>query len=166
MQSLPELTIPPLPDPPNANLVEDQDYVEQKRLQVERFLVKMGRRSEFVAHGDVRYFLSSEMVGEAGEEGRRAEIRCGFFFWIAREFGGGDKCSVNSTHIYALIVSVVADKVLLSSAIQSHTDAVDPRKGPVLGFLNQIIKPNYDRGFKVYRPSESVEEVSYHYASV
>lgn len=62
MSSLPDFVIPPLPDLLNANLLDDQDYVEQKRLQVERFLARVGRRSEFVADKNVRYFLSNEMV--------------------------------------------------------------------------------------------------------
>ncbi|RUS26402.1 hypothetical protein BC938DRAFT_470808 [Jimgerdemannia flammicorona] len=99
-QTFTDLAIPPLPDPPNANHVEDQDYVEQKRMQVHRFLAKVGRRTELVSDKDVRYFLSSDM---------------------------------------------------------SHTDAVDPRKSPVLGFLN-IITPNYERGLKIYRPSETVKD--------
>ncbi|RUS20791.1 hypothetical protein BC937DRAFT_94370 [Endogone sp. FLAS-F59071] len=99
--SLPDFVIPPLPDLLNASLLDDQDYVEQKRLQVERFLARVGRRSGFVADKDVRYFLSNEM---------------------------------------------------------SHTDVVDPKKSPVLGFLNQIIKPNYERGLRIYKSGELIED--------
>lgn len=52
--------IPPLPEKPGAT---DADYVEKKRLQMERFLVKLFARQEIVeSDSDVQYFLGESMV--------------------------------------------------------------------------------------------------------
>lgn len=42
--------------------IDDQDYVERKRLQVERFFEKMIGRTELIEHADFIHFLSSDMV--------------------------------------------------------------------------------------------------------
>ncbi|KAK9727770.1 hypothetical protein K7432_001589 [Basidiobolus ranarum] len=97
-----DIIIPPLPDSPTQSLINDLDHVENKRLQVERFLCKLASRPEIVDHADMQYFLSNEMT---------------------------------------------------------HLDVIDTRRGTLgFGFLNQIMKPNYERGFRIFRPSEPVEE--------
>ncbi|ORY07488.1 hypothetical protein K493DRAFT_273531 [Basidiobolus meristosporus CBS 931.73] len=100
--AFPNMILPPLPDAPNQALINDLDHVENKRLQVERFLCKLASRPEIVDHPDMQYFLSNEMT---------------------------------------------------------HLDVIDTRRGTLgFGFLNQIMKPNYERGFRIFRPSEAVEE--------
>lgn len=42
--------------------MDDQDYVERKRLQVARLMEKLVARSEFTSNPDFIHFLSSEMV--------------------------------------------------------------------------------------------------------
>ncbi|CAG8574120.1 13983_t:CDS:2 [Funneliformis mosseae] len=98
---LPEYVIPPIPEPPIPNLLDDLDYINRKRVQVERFLQKLGNRSKFVENMDFKYFLTNNMT---------------------------------------------------------HDDSLDGKMGKKLGFLNNIIKPNYERGFRIYRPSEPIEE--------
>ena len=53
--------LPPFPERPNA---QDTDYMEKKRLQMERFMVKLFARREMCHQSkDVSYFLSESMVG-------------------------------------------------------------------------------------------------------
>ncbi|KAK3825699.1 MAG: Vps5 C terminal like-domain-containing protein [Benniella sp.] len=95
--------IPPLPDPLSEKLCEDVDQVEQKRVQIERFLQRICHRNEFATSEAVLWFVGTEMT---------------------------------------------------------HLESVDSKKatlGFLLGFDN-IIKPSYDRGLRIYRPAENVEE--------
>lgn len=60
--NFPDLLLPPLPDPPLTSQIEDQDFVERKRRQVERFLAKLGMRLEFYESPSFVHFLSDDMV--------------------------------------------------------------------------------------------------------
>lgn len=61
-KSYPTVVLPPLPDQPISSLIDDQDYVERKRLQVERFFDKIMGRSELTSNNDFIHFLSTDMV--------------------------------------------------------------------------------------------------------
>ncbi|KAG0202960.1 hypothetical protein BGX28_004593 [Mortierella sp. GBA30] len=95
--------IPPLPEPLSEKLSEDVDQVEQKRVQVERFLQRICLRAEFATSDAVLWFVGTEMT---------------------------------------------------------HLDSVDSKRA-TLGFLrfDNIIKPSYDRGMRMYRPTENVDEL-------
>ncbi|KAI3659348.1 hypothetical protein MP638_003222 [Amoeboaphelidium occidentale] len=54
-----DLFIPPFPEKPTSY---EADYIEKKRLQVERFLRKIFSRKEIVEDGDTQYFLSEAMT--------------------------------------------------------------------------------------------------------
>jgi hypothetical protein len=54
--------LPPLPESPMAAHIDDQDYVERKRLQISRFFEKISKRKELVEHPDFIHFLSNDMV--------------------------------------------------------------------------------------------------------
>ncbi|KAG0075105.1 hypothetical protein BGZ90_010195, partial [Linnemannia elongata] len=97
-----DYVIPPLPEPLSEKLSDDVDQVEQKRVQIERFLQRVCLRAEFASSEAVLWFVGTEMT---------------------------------------------------------HLDSVDSRRA-TLGFLrfDNIIKPSYDRGMRIYRPSENVEE--------
>lgn len=56
------IVLPPLPEKPLTSQIDDQDYVERKRLQVERFFKKLTSRAELVNQQDFVHFLSSDMV--------------------------------------------------------------------------------------------------------
>ncbi|KAF9387721.1 hypothetical protein CPB97_002175 [Podila verticillata] len=100
--ALPDYVIPPLPEPLSEKLSDDVDQVEQKRVQIERFLQRICLRTEFATSEAVLWFVGTEMT---------------------------------------------------------HLDSVDSRRA-TLGFLrfDNIIKPSYDRGMRIYRPTENVEE--------
>ncbi|CAI2162276.1 12819_t:CDS:2 [Funneliformis geosporum] len=98
---LPDYVIPPIPESPILNLLDDLDYINRKRVQIERFLQKLGNRSKFVKNMDFKYFLTNNMT---------------------------------------------------------NFDSLDGKMGKKLGFLNNIIKPNYERGVRIYRPSEPIDE--------
>ncbi|KAG0040481.1 hypothetical protein BGZ82_002197 [Podila clonocystis] len=100
--AFPDYVIPPLPEPLSEKLSEDVDQVEQKRVQIERFLQRICLRTEFATSEAVLWFVGTEMT---------------------------------------------------------HLDSVDSRRA-TLGFLrfDNIIKPSYDRGMRIYRPTENVEE--------
>ncbi|ORZ14423.1 hypothetical protein BCR41DRAFT_306640 [Lobosporangium transversale] len=97
-----DCVIPPLPEPLSERLSEDVDQVEQKRVQIERFLQRVCHRTEFATSEALLWFVGTEMT---------------------------------------------------------HLDSVDSRR-TTLGFLrlDNIIKPSYDRGLRIYRPAENVEE--------
>jgi hypothetical protein len=61
-KAFPTVVIPPLPEQPISSHIDDQDYVERKRLQVERFFEKIMGRTELTEHADFVHFLSSDMV--------------------------------------------------------------------------------------------------------
>ncbi|KAI8376527.1 uncharacterized protein BYT42DRAFT_389870 [Radiomyces spectabilis] len=66
-----EVVIPPLPEPPVESRMDDQDYVERKRLQIERFFEKLMRRRVFANHTDFIHFLSNDMTPtEVGRKGK------------------------------------------------------------------------------------------------
>ncbi|KAJ8658397.1 hypothetical protein O0I10_005749 [Lichtheimia ornata] len=70
-RAFPELVVPPLPEPPVSIRMDDQDYVERKRLQVARFFEKVATRPEFTQHRNFMHFMSSEMTPtEVGPSGR------------------------------------------------------------------------------------------------
>ncbi|KAF9317556.1 hypothetical protein BG003_000639 [Podila horticola] len=100
--AFPDYVISPLPEPLSEKLSEDVDQVEQKRVQIERFLQRICLRTEFATSEAVLWFVGTEMT---------------------------------------------------------HLDSVDSRRA-TLGFLrfDNIIKPSYDRGMRIYRPTENVEE--------
>ncbi|CEG69870.1 hypothetical protein RMATCC62417_05866 [Rhizopus microsporus] len=56
------IVLPPLPEKPLTSQIDDQDYVERKRLQVERFFKKLTSRAELVNQQDFVHFLSSDMT--------------------------------------------------------------------------------------------------------
>ncbi|KAG0167618.1 Vacuolar protein sorting-associated protein 5 [Apophysomyces sp. BC1034] len=60
--SFPAVVVPPLPDPPLSSRMDDQDYVERKRLQAERFFDKIIRRKVFADHADFTHFMSTDMA--------------------------------------------------------------------------------------------------------
>jgi hypothetical protein len=62
LATFPDLLVPPLPDPPLSSQIEDQDIVERKRIQIERFLEKLGMRQEFNESASFIRFLSDDMV--------------------------------------------------------------------------------------------------------
>ncbi|KAF9959131.1 hypothetical protein BGZ72_010260 [Mortierella alpina] len=97
-----DYVVPPLPESLSEKLSEDVDQVEQKRVQIERFLQRVCLRQEFATSEAVLWFVGTEMT---------------------------------------------------------HLDSVDSKRA-TLGFLrfDNIIKPSYDRGMRVYRPTENVEE--------
>ncbi|KAI8360806.1 hypothetical protein BD560DRAFT_404785 [Blakeslea trispora] len=53
--------LPALPEPPMASHIDDQDYIERKRLQIERLFSKLSQRKELLEHPDLLHFLSSDM---------------------------------------------------------------------------------------------------------
>ncbi|KAF7727290.1 hypothetical protein EC973_007806 [Apophysomyces ossiformis] len=61
-RAFPTIVVPPLPDPPLSSRMDDQDYVERKRLQIERFFEKIIRRKVFADHADFTHFLSTDMA--------------------------------------------------------------------------------------------------------
>jgi hypothetical protein len=61
-KAFPTIVLPPLPGKPLTSQIDDQDYVERKRLQVERFFKKLTARTEIVNQEDFEHFLSSDMV--------------------------------------------------------------------------------------------------------
>ncbi|KAG0099114.1 hypothetical protein BGZ93_009091 [Podila epicladia] len=100
--AFPDYVIPPLPEPLSEKLSDDVGQVEQKRVQIERFLQRICLRTEFATSEAALWFVGTEMT---------------------------------------------------------HLDSVDSRRA-TLGFLrfDNIIKPSYDRGMRIYRPTENVEE--------
>lgn len=62
VKALPTIVLPPLPGKPLISQLDDQDYVERKRLQVGRFFKKVTVRTEIVNQKDFEHFLSSDMV--------------------------------------------------------------------------------------------------------
>ncbi|KAI7865617.1 hypothetical protein BDF14DRAFT_1823645 [Spinellus fusiger] len=58
----PLVAIPPLPEPPALSWIDDQDYVERKRLQVARFFEKVIQRKRLADHASFIHFLSSELA--------------------------------------------------------------------------------------------------------
>jgi hypothetical protein len=60
--AFPTVVLPPLPEQPMLSHIDDQDYVERKRLQIERFFDKIMGRQELTEHADFIHFLSSDMV--------------------------------------------------------------------------------------------------------
>ncbi|KAJ2958762.1 hypothetical protein NQZ79_g5650 [Umbelopsis isabellina] len=71
--TLTDLLIPPLPDPPLSDQIEDQDIVERKRLQIERFFSKLGLRQEFIEASCFIRFLSDDMTEtELGNKNKNA----------------------------------------------------------------------------------------------
>ena len=65
-RAFPELVVPPLPEPPSLQRMDDQDYVERKRLQVLRFFEKLISRPIFADHDNFVHFLSNDMVKNDG----------------------------------------------------------------------------------------------------
>lgn len=61
-KAFPVIVLPPLPEQPMSAHIDDQDYVERKRLQVSRFFEKIMGRQELTQHADFIHFLSSDMV--------------------------------------------------------------------------------------------------------
>ncbi|KAG1051483.1 hypothetical protein G6F46_001495 [Rhizopus delemar] len=61
-KAFPTIVLPPLPGKPLTSQIDDQDYVERKRLQVERFFKKLTARTEIVNQEDFEHFLSSDMT--------------------------------------------------------------------------------------------------------
>ncbi|KAL0091648.1 hypothetical protein J3Q64DRAFT_1635804 [Phycomyces blakesleeanus] len=61
-RNFPLIVIPPLPEPPLLASMDDQDYVERKRLQVGRLLEKIIKRKVLADHPDFIHFLSSDMA--------------------------------------------------------------------------------------------------------
>ncbi|ORZ23077.1 hypothetical protein BCR42DRAFT_318539 [Absidia repens] len=55
------VVVPTLPEAPNLSMMDDQDYVERKRLQVARYFDKLIRREVFYFHEKFIYFLSNDM---------------------------------------------------------------------------------------------------------
>jgi hypothetical protein len=49
--------------------IDDQDYVERKRLQISRFFEKISKRKELVEHPDFIHFLSNDMVKKKEKNG-------------------------------------------------------------------------------------------------
>lgn len=60
--ALPDYVIPPLPEPLSEKLSDDVDQVEQKRVQIERFLQRICLRTEFATSEAVLWFVGTEMV--------------------------------------------------------------------------------------------------------
>ncbi|KAI7892957.1 uncharacterized protein EV154DRAFT_417846 [Mucor mucedo] len=60
-KAFPAVVLPPLPEQPMSAHIDDQDYVERKRLQVSRFFDKIMGRQELTHHADFIHFLSSDM---------------------------------------------------------------------------------------------------------
>ena len=65
-KSFPTVVLPPLPEQPTFAHIDDQDYVERKRLQISRFFEKIVGRQELTEHPDFIHFLSSDMVNIYG----------------------------------------------------------------------------------------------------
>ncbi len=63
-KAFPTVVLPPLPEQPMSSHIDDQDYVERKRLQIERFFEKITSRPELYEHPDFQHFLSSDMVSK------------------------------------------------------------------------------------------------------
>ncbi|KAH8550263.1 hypothetical protein BGW37DRAFT_427622 [Umbelopsis sp. PMI_123] len=73
LATFPDLLVPPLPDPPLSSQIEDQDIVERKRIQIERFLEKLGMRQEFNESASFIRFLSDDMTEtEIGNRNKNA----------------------------------------------------------------------------------------------
>lgn len=66
--------IPPLPDPLSEKLCEDVDQVEQKRVQIERFLQRICHRSEFATSEPVLWFVGTEMTHLDSVDSKRATL--------------------------------------------------------------------------------------------
>ncbi|KAF8941355.1 hypothetical protein BGZ47_007398, partial [Haplosporangium gracile] len=56
-----DYVIPPLPEPLSEKLSDDVDQVEQKRVQIERFLQRVCLRAEFASSEAVLWFVGTEM---------------------------------------------------------------------------------------------------------
>ncbi|KAI8339645.1 Vps5 C terminal like-domain-containing protein [Chlamydoabsidia padenii] len=56
-----KVVVPTLPESPALSLMDDQDYVERKRLQIGRYFDKVIHRKVFYAHEQFIYFLSNDM---------------------------------------------------------------------------------------------------------
>ncbi|KAF9438005.1 Vacuolar protein sorting-associated protein 5 [Entomortierella beljakovae] len=65
-----DYVIPPIPDSISEKLSEDVDQVEQKRIQIERFLQRICHRTEFATSDPVLWFVGTEM-NDQGEFQRR-----------------------------------------------------------------------------------------------
>ncbi|KAI8879089.1 hypothetical protein K501DRAFT_25778 [Backusella circina FSU 941] len=61
-EAFPDVALPPLPESPMTAHIDDQDYVERKRLQISRFFEKISKRKELVDHPDFIHFLSNDMA--------------------------------------------------------------------------------------------------------
>ncbi|KAI9285404.1 hypothetical protein BC943DRAFT_324228 [Umbelopsis sp. AD052] len=73
LASFPDLLVPPFPDPPLSSQIEDQDIVERKRIQIGRFLEKLGMRQEFNESSSFVHFLSHDMTEtEIGNRNKNA----------------------------------------------------------------------------------------------
>ncbi|KAI9485378.1 MAG: hypothetical protein EXX96DRAFT_544902 [Benjaminiella poitrasii] len=59
--AFPDIVLPPLPEKPTPSFIDDQDYVEKKRLQMERFFNRITSRAELTRHKDFLHFLSNDM---------------------------------------------------------------------------------------------------------
>ncbi|ORX48289.1 hypothetical protein DM01DRAFT_1409953 [Hesseltinella vesiculosa] len=53
--------IPALPEPPKTDMMDDQDYVERKRLQVARYFEKLIQRPPLYNYPSFVHFLSNDM---------------------------------------------------------------------------------------------------------
>ncbi|KAI7858402.1 hypothetical protein BDC45DRAFT_434136, partial [Circinella umbellata] len=117
-QAFPELVVPPLPEPPSLQRMDDQDYVERKRLQVLRFFEKLTSRSVFADYDDFIHFLSNDMTPtEVGQANRgvlsflrfnrvmRSNTDRGFKSYKATEpVEGNDQDTFHRHQIYILML--------------------------------------------------------------
>lgn len=58
----PQYIVPSLPDSPNSASLTELEYIEKKKRQVQRLLIRLLRRKEFHSAAPVLHFFSSEMV--------------------------------------------------------------------------------------------------------
>ncbi|KAI9498141.1 Vps5 C terminal like-domain-containing protein [Zychaea mexicana] len=117
-RAFPELVVPPLPDPPSSQRMDDQDYVERKRLQVVRFFERLITRTVFADHEDFVHFLSNDMTPtEVGQSNRgvlsflrfnrvmRSNTDRGFKSYKATEpVEGNDQDTFHRHQIYILML--------------------------------------------------------------
>ncbi|KAI8139559.1 Vps5 C terminal like-domain-containing protein [Fennellomyces sp. T-0311] len=117
-RAFPELVVPPLPEPPSAQRMDDQDYVERKRMQVLRFFEKLIARPVFADHDDFVHFLSNDMTPtEVGQTNRgvlsflrfnrviRSNTDRGFKSYKATEpVEGNDQDTFHRHQIYILML--------------------------------------------------------------
>ncbi|KAI8078794.1 uncharacterized protein BX664DRAFT_270208 [Halteromyces radiatus] len=135
-----KIVVPTLPETPLVLLMDDQDYVERKRLQIARYFDKLIRRQVFCHHDKFIFFLSNDMsptqVGPTSKgvlsflrfNRTLKQGRGGFHSYKATEPVDGDENDVFHRHqIYILMLESYFGSIAeaLSQMIQLREGLAD-----------------------------------------